>query len=508
MNYNSHFDFAKQPFTSGTDPEFFFPYSNAIKTIPDILRNGEGICLLTGTTGSGKTILCRYLQTRLEPQTPCIYLSHPAFSGAEMLYKICVQAGVETTEFDANNGNSYLDSLQQKLTAKQPSTSILIIDEAQFMGANCLDYIRILSSLEARNSKLLRILLCGSAELLKLLQAKNLNHRIDCSWHLKPLNKRQTKSYIEHRIKVAGGPKTSLFTVAASRSLYRKSKGYPYLLNKLASASLDQACKLDLDNVDQQMVYLASQKITNKNLKIRYFMAGILLLLTIAIAGIIAKYGTDIAANKSTITSVRPESSNPPVKDTANYGLELQPALKHLFATWNNEFAPVSLTVACSSANNYGLACWQEDNSNLANIIAHNRPAMLAIDGKNSYVIVESVDNNMLHIHTNDGKKYIDKGELQTLWSGYFLILWQIPPHYQAPLQAGDRGATVEWLRQQLGKLGYLAESQTADLFDSQLATALHEFQVKHNIDESGAGHLTWLRIHDVSNLAGVSRLY
>jgi general secretion pathway protein A len=57
-------------------------------------------------------------------------------------------------------------------------------------------------------------------------------------YHIQPLNLDEVKHYIEHRIKIAGGPSRLKFTEAALDAIFRISKGTPRLINILCEHAL------------------------------------------------------------------------------------------------------------------------------------------------------------------------------------------------------------------------------------------------------------------------------
>jgi general secretion pathway protein A len=58
-------------------------------------------------------------------------------------------------------------------------------------------------------------------------------------WHLEPLDREETARYIQHRLRIAGGPATAdIFSPGALRLLYRYSGGVPRLINIAAHRAL------------------------------------------------------------------------------------------------------------------------------------------------------------------------------------------------------------------------------------------------------------------------------
>ncbi|NPA53311.1 MAG: AAA family ATPase, partial [Aquificae bacterium] len=103
-----------------------------------------------------------------------------------------------------------------------------------------LEELRTLSNLETDKEKLVQIILLGQPELeekLKLPQLRQLNQRITSKVFLEPLTKDETKKYVIHHIKEAGGEKIKFTNMALSK-IYKYSKGIPRIINILSSRAL------------------------------------------------------------------------------------------------------------------------------------------------------------------------------------------------------------------------------------------------------------------------------
>ena len=91
----------------------------------------------------------------------------------------------------------------------QGKTVVVILDEAQQMSVEALEQIRILSTMETATRKLLQIVLVGQPELEEKLQRRDLrqlDQRIGIRCYLKPLSRKETFRYVEHRLRIAGLP--------------------------------------------------------------------------------------------------------------------------------------------------------------------------------------------------------------------------------------------------------------------------------------------------------------
>ena len=118
---------------------------------------------------------------------------------------------------------------------------LLIVDEAQNLSRKVLEEIRLLSGIETHKEKVLRIILAGQPELRDTLDSpklKQLVQRIRLRFHLGPLDRREMREYIEHRLEVAGSAGRQLFEEDCFETIHRYTGGVPRLINTLCDSAL------------------------------------------------------------------------------------------------------------------------------------------------------------------------------------------------------------------------------------------------------------------------------
>ncbi len=146
--------------------------------------------------------------------------------------------------------------------------AILIIDEAQNLGHNVLEQIRLLTNLETNERKLLQIILVGQPELRDKLarpELRQLAQRIVARCHLEALSKDDLFLYVNHRLKIAGG-KTELFSQEALNRLYVYSGGIPRLINILCDRALLGTFVLQKEFVDRATLAKAAAEVLGPQL--------------------------------------------------------------------------------------------------------------------------------------------------------------------------------------------------------------------------------------------------
>jgi len=242
--YYAHFGLKEPPFKITPNTDFFFSGCNR-GAVLDALRyailHGEGIVKVVGEVGSGKTMLCRMLQTQLPEHVDNVYLANPSMAPEDVLHAIALEL-----RLDLPSGLSRLEvmqRLQQVLLEKHEAKRqvVVFVEEAQGMPLATLEEIRLLTNLETRHHKLLQIVLFGQPELddnLNQREIRQLKERITHSFYLGPLSKGEVAEYLMFRLRAAGYFGPPLFTKRAIKQLATMAQGLVRRVNILADKSL------------------------------------------------------------------------------------------------------------------------------------------------------------------------------------------------------------------------------------------------------------------------------
>ena len=270
LTYERHFGLREKPFSLSSDPRFFFgnaTHGAAFDRLAAGIRRREGILVLSGEVGTGKTTLCQAVFRSLDQKTFAAFVPDPFLSREDLLKTLLVNFGVVSVDEIRRGrlrGVSRTDlsyPLYDFLASLQAlkAFAVVMIDEAQNLTAELLEEIRILSDLENRQ-KLLQILLVGQPELqLRLATSamRQLTQRVSTRCELIPLAREDVKPYVSHRLMIAGNDGRVQFTDAAIDLVGRASNGTPRVINLLCDRALLRAAYSRTLRVDAEHVVWA-----------------------------------------------------------------------------------------------------------------------------------------------------------------------------------------------------------------------------------------------------------
>lgn len=261
--YYAHFGLKQPPFKITPNTDFFFSGGNRgaiLDALIYAINSGEGIIKVVGEVGSGKTMLCRMLQTLLPEKVESVYLANPSVAPEDVLHAIAFELQLKLPKnADRLQAMQVLQTylLKRHTEGKQV---VIFVEEAQGMPLATLEEIRLLSNLETKNDKLLQIVLFGQPELdsnLNQTHIRQLRERITHSFYLGPLSEKEIGEYLIFRLRAAGYFGPHLFTSSAIRKLARAAEGLVRRANILADKALLAAFSENLYQVTPKQVKAA-----------------------------------------------------------------------------------------------------------------------------------------------------------------------------------------------------------------------------------------------------------
>lgn len=240
--YESFYGFLEKPFSLLPDPGFLFlgrRHSMAYAMLQYGVRSQAGFTVVAGEVGSGKTTLIRHLLDQLDKDITVGLISNTHSSFGELLEWVLLAFSIPHQGLDkVARFHRFTDFLISEYSKRR--RTVLIIDEAQNLGAETLEELRMLSNINADKSLVLQLILVGQPELRDLLRRPSLKQfaqRVSVAYYLGALGIDETISYVRHRLRTAGGD-PRLFEEDALDVIHHASRGVPRVINTICDMAL------------------------------------------------------------------------------------------------------------------------------------------------------------------------------------------------------------------------------------------------------------------------------
>jgi len=237
---------------------------NELSSRLDFFKNTRGFFLLTSEPGCGKTTTLRRFAAGLNPSlyrlcyTPLSSVTVMEFYRGlvSMMGDIPMQKKVTMFE--------QLQRLIQEHYHEKKITPVFIFDEAHCLPSSVLEDIRIIFNFKMDSENPFIVIFAGHQSIRSKLQLgahQALRQRITGNYHMRGLVREEIDEYITSRLSLAGAGNTKIFNDAAIELVYTQSKGFPRLINNIATAALACACANNKNTIDEETVYLAARDI-------------------------------------------------------------------------------------------------------------------------------------------------------------------------------------------------------------------------------------------------------
>ena len=544
--YTSFFGLGEKPFAITPDPRYLFMSERHAEALAHLLygiNEAGGFIQLTGEVGTGKTTVVRSLLERMPGHADVAVILNPQLTPVEFVLTICEELGIFMRDDDASSIKDLVDILNKRLLEAHSKGRrvVVIVDEAQNLTPETLEQVRLLTNLETASQKLLQIILIGQPELREVLarvELRQLAQRITGRYHLDPLSRAETASYVNHRLKVAGNASGEVFSPTALREVHRLSNGIPRIINVICDRALLGAFTQEQHRIGPSLVRAAAGEVYGRAVNPPYMKLLLGASGAVAVIGLALSIwlllprqteGEDRIAAAAPQPAVAPvaveiepvvSQPQPPAAPAAQdiaLLLKEQPsqtttetAFAQLFALWGAKFDPAQGR-PCNQAQQQGLECVYQQGS-WGQLRTLNRPAILTLidDGGNAHqVVVAGLADEAAQLRLPDATREISVASISRLWYGDYLILWRPQVATPRALSAGMQGAGVRWLRSSLNTVhGRSDEASSSDYYDEELVRMVEEFQRQHRLNVDGiAGVQTQIVLDTLNNTSGAPLL-
>lgn len=235
--YESFYGLTSKPFQLNPDPSFYFAskqHQRAMAYLEYGLNQNEGFIVVTGEVGAGKTTIVRGLLNDLDPdKVVAAQLVTTQLDAEDTLRMVAAAFGVPTRNIGKSDILLSLEAFLVEIT-RQGKRCLLIVDEAQNLTARAVEELRMLSNFQFGTQALLQSFLIGQPEFRRIMQSpqmQQLRQRVIAACHIGPMDKDETRAYIENRLKCAGAQDSPRFDAEAFEAIFEASGGVPRRIN-------------------------------------------------------------------------------------------------------------------------------------------------------------------------------------------------------------------------------------------------------------------------------------
>jgi general secretion pathway protein A len=264
----------ENPFDEVTDTRFFFESEDHREALDRLLyvvndRN-MNMGLLTGEVGSGKTITKNVFRSSLPRQSfEEIDFVNSNFAFVDILYDIVKRItfldpriSLEEDPCLPQRGDKYMlmnlfKEKIEKLVFEEKRHLVLVFDEAQQMTNETIDEIKGLTNISSGTHSYISIFFVGQPELReKIRELKQVDQRIFLRFHLNNLDYANTTRYIQHRLKVAGLTRETIFTSLGYELIFRSTGGVPREISRLCKLAMSYGFARSIPEISKEDIQI------------------------------------------------------------------------------------------------------------------------------------------------------------------------------------------------------------------------------------------------------------
>ncbi len=255
--YEKRFALNRRPFPATPDTFYYYSSTTHEHALTQLLRavsDDEGMMLVSGEPGTGKTLLGHCLLERLEANVTSALVTNSHFDDCTALLQAIL--------YDLSlpyEGSGQL--LRLRLTdfllenCANGNRTVLVLDEAHHLRDKHLEELRLLGNLEAGQGKAFQVILLSQPSLLERLVHPDLaacSQRMATRIKLEPMRLEESIDYLLHHLRAAGGRPNAIIDEVALEIIAQGTHGVPRLLNQTAHQAFLLADRADMRKVDAE----------------------------------------------------------------------------------------------------------------------------------------------------------------------------------------------------------------------------------------------------------------
>lgn len=228
------------------------------------LEETKGIGLITGSPGLGKSTAIRHWAKSLNTNLyKVIYIAHSTISIHDFYKELSEKLGIEEYYSKRKNLNN-IQSEIKRLWYEKRITPVIILDEANYLPSAVLNDLKIILNFDMDSKEPYILLLVGQNTIrasLNMQAHEALKQRISMNFNFQPMDKDESRKYIDEKLKLAGANQ-KILTDEAYNQIIGVANGTPRKINQYMDKVLLLMENKKLDIIDEVTMMEAIDEIT------------------------------------------------------------------------------------------------------------------------------------------------------------------------------------------------------------------------------------------------------
>mgnify|MGYP005831535365 CR=1 FL=1 len=241
--YESYWNLKQKPFEGGAEPAFYYPgesHSAAMLKLRYAIENRRGAALLSGPSGTGKTLVASMIRAMLpESFSPFVHLVFPQMTSGELIALLAAELDGQAIEQAGTDRVVWRIDRFLRANAERGCHAVVVLDEVHLVdNARALEALRLLLNFEPGGKPALTLLLSGQPAILPVLdRTPQLDERLAVKCLLRPFGREETAGYVEHRLRAAGATRP-IFDSDALDAVHELTGGVARRINRLCDLAM------------------------------------------------------------------------------------------------------------------------------------------------------------------------------------------------------------------------------------------------------------------------------